>query len=638
MQIKRKLPQQLTQKIQPKIKTARTGFWHLRKGGLPQLWKWASPRLVAKGLVAPQLGPWDAKSVQDYAPLELPKKFGHLNVAVIMDDFSLAAWGGEFNLLMVKPDTWQEQLEAQPVDLLLVESAWNGNHGAWQYKLTGPNAPAPELIALTQYCDNNNIPTVFWNKEDPPHFEDFLPTAKLFQAVLTSDSDRIPAYQHKLGHQRIESMAFAAAPAIHNPVRGEEPHQEGDIAFAGMYFAHKFPERREQMELLLSAAVEVGPRMKNGLTIFSRFQGSNERYQFPAPFDRFVVGSLPYQKMLTAYRGFKVFLNVNSVVDSPSMCARRIFEITASGTPVISTPSKAISAFFPADEVSVVDTPEQAQWSMRALVNSPQLRDRTVHKAQRRIWGEHTYTHRASQVLDAAGITHAQPALPTVSAMVSTNRPHQIEHVLTQVAQQREVEVELLLLCHGFDPDHAMITRRCAELGIQNYRLLRGSTEWSLGTCLNTLVGQASGEVLAKLDDDDFYAPNYLLDQLNALQYSGAGLVGKECSYLYDAELNVMIRRRPEREHRFTKFVAGPTFVGHADVFRNHPFADRSTGEDTQFLRDLAENGIKVYAADRFNFLQMRNKSGHTWSVSGSELLANGVVEVAGLHVDQVIC
>ena len=46
--------------------------------------------------------------------------------------------------------------------------------------------------------------------------------------------------------------------------------------------------------------------------------------------------------MLTAYKGYKVFLNVNSVVDSPSMCARRIFEINAAGTPVVTTPSAAV--------------------------------------------------------------------------------------------------------------------------------------------------------------------------------------------------------------------------------------------------------------------------------------------------------
>ncbi|WP_371858334.1 glycosyltransferase, partial [Pseudomonas sp. FW215-L1] len=50
--------------------------------------------------------------------------------------------------------------------------------------------------------------------------------------------------------------------------------------------------------------------------------------------------------MLSAYRSFKIFLNVNSVTSSPSMCARRIFEIAASGTAVVSTESAALRNFF----------------------------------------------------------------------------------------------------------------------------------------------------------------------------------------------------------------------------------------------------------------------------------------------------
>src|SRR5699024_8226698 len=122
-----------------------------------------------------------------------------------------------------------------------------------------------------------------------------------------------------------------------------------------------------------------------------------------------VVGSLPYRNLLTAYKHFKVFLNVNSVVDSPSMCARRIFEITAAGTPVVTTPSAATKAFFPIDEIAQPETKEDAEFVLRSLVRSKELRDRTVHKAQRRIWAEHTYTHRAMSVMDALAIDHADP-------------------------------------------------------------------------------------------------------------------------------------------------------------------------------------------------------------------------------------
>src|SRR5699024_12056793 len=86
------------------------------------------------------------------------------------------------------------------------------------------------------------------------------------------------------------------------------------------------------------------------------------------------------------------------------MCARRSFEITASGTPVVSAPSPAIGKFFDEGEVPEVAEREEAAQVVRALVRSRELRDRTAHRAQRRIWHEHTYTHRARQVLDAVGL------------------------------------------------------------------------------------------------------------------------------------------------------------------------------------------------------------------------------------------
>src|SRR5699024_11808068 len=112
------------------------------------------------------------------------------------------------------------------------------------------------------------------------------------------------------------------------------------------------------------AADAVSPRMRHGLEIFSRFLGNDERYQFPGTLAQRVVGSLPYRNLLTAYKHYKVFLNVNSVTDSPSMCARRIFEISAAGTPVVTTPSAATKEILPTDEVPQPETAEQAHWSL----------------------------------------------------------------------------------------------------------------------------------------------------------------------------------------------------------------------------------------------------------------------------------
>lgn len=568
-----------------------------------------------------------------------------LRVATILDDFSAQAWGYEWDCIAVKPDTWRAELGASPVSMLFVESAWAGNSKAWSYHLTGTSAPRPAIVELVSWCQSQDIPTVFWNKEDPPHYGDFLETAKLFDTVFTSDSTKIDQYRVDLGHERIAALSFAAQPAVHNPVRPQKGFQVRDVAFAGMYFAHKFPERREQLEMLLFGAIDVSRSMEHGLEIFSRQLGGDANYQFPAPFSDHVVGSLTYDKMLTAYKAYKVFLNVNSVVDSPSMCARRIFEITASGTPVVTAPSRAIAEFFDKSEVVEVGNREEAASIIRSLVRSKELRDRTVHMGQRKIWQKHTYAHRAELVLQAAGISskNAEPdsmtQKPSVSALVSTIRPQQIPHILATVGQQKNVDVELVLLTHGFELDEEALRVQAKEAGIEKLVLLHQPRSTSLGSCLNLAARSASGYYVTKMDDDDLYGTHYLQDQAAAHRYSGASVVGKQSHYMYLGDRNATLLRFAEREHRFTDLVMGPTIFTTRALMLEVPFLELGKGEDTNFLRRVVDAGGSIYSADRFNFVQMRSSQGdsHTWSVEESELLATGVVSSFGLNEEHIM-
>lgn len=617
-------------------------MWHLRNGGISQVAKWRRRRSLIQGAAeasaAVATGSLSAEVLTDLFPalpvVHRAPVFDQLSVGVVLDEFSTESFGYEWSLRPLSPTNWSTELDG--LDFVFVESAWSGNDGQWKFKLTSPSGPSTEITELLGECRRRGIPTVFWNKEDPPHFEDFLPLARLCDVVFTSDVRLVPKYRSLLGHDRVAVLPFAAQPAIHNPSRPARNAAARDIAFAGMYFAHKFPERRAQMDLLLGAAESVSYRMQHGLEIFSRFLGDDDRYQFPGALAKRVVGSLPYRNLLTAYKHYKVFLNVNSVTDSPSMCARRIFEISAAGTPVITTPSAATREFFSPDEVPQPETREEAEWTLRAFVRSPELRDRTVHLAQRRIWAEHTYTHRAMTVMDSLGLEYSQPLPTAVSAVVSTNRPNQLGEVLRTHAGQLHSNKELVIVAHGFT-EPADLRARATEAGIDHLQVVEVDASQPLGVCLNRGVEAASGEVIAKMDDDDVYGAHYLSDQLAALHFSNSELVGKQTHYMYIRRRDVVICRFPEREHRYTNLVMGPTMMARRSLLLDHRFAERTNGEDTELQQRLITAGARIYSADRFNFVQIRGTHTHTWEVSHLELISQGQVHSFGLQKDHYI-
>lgn len=77
--------------------------------------------------------------------------------------------------------------------------------------------------------------------------------------------------------------------------------------------------------------------------------------------------------MLTAYKAYKAMLNVNTVTESSTMCARRVFEILASGTNVISTPSKALAALFGPGEVYICATEQDVEHAVTSWCVTPSL-------------------------------------------------------------------------------------------------------------------------------------------------------------------------------------------------------------------------------------------------------------------------
>ncbi len=566
------------------------------------------------------------------APIESGKpRFDNIKVFMIADEFTAQAFALEWNQKYPTPDNWRELLKQETPDFLFVESAWEGNSGAWKYHLVGPSAPRPAIIELVEACNKLGVPTIFWNKEDPPHFEDFLDTARLFDFVYTTDGNLIEEYKTRLGHENIFLLPFAAQPKIHNPARVGQVKRQLEVAFGGMYFRHKYPERKQQLSYLLPAA------QKFQFDIYSRQIDGDDNYQFPDPYHTSVRGKLSYLSMITAYHAYKVILNVNSVVNSPTMCARRIFEATACGAAVVTPPSPAIDHFYPNEMITVVDNEEEAYNKMRALLRSDEYRSRKVHLAQRHTWEHHTYSNRVITILDDLNLEYEELATK-VSCIVSTNRPKNIQTIFENVGRQTFGVHELLIVTHGFNLGQSAIESLKSQYEVANVSVMFGNTDDSLGANLNRLVNASSGDTIVRMDDDDWYGPNYVRDMVNAIDYSGADIVGKACSYIYLESMNSTILTYAEHENRFTNFVRGATLAGPRSSFERYRFPELNRSEDSEFLSLVRANGGKIYSSDRFNFVvnRLQDKDAHTWKTDDAKLFGSGEMKFVGDGRDQL--
>jgi spore maturation protein CgeB len=555
-------------------------------------------------------------------------KLCNLKIACILDEISYECFKFECDLIPIGVNDWKDKLISAKPSLLLVESAWQGNNGMWKGRITNINKKLDRTLQkLVYWCKNNNIPTVFWNKEDPGHFKKFIYAAKLFDYVFTTDSNSVSKYIEVLGHNKVYALPFAAQPRIHNPI-DKDKNKVGKIAFAGTWHNSGHSVRKDNAEIVLK------PALQYDLQIYDRASNiNNDLYKFPNEYTPYIKNSISYKNIVEIYKKYDVFLNINSINDSPTMFSRRIFELLACGANVVSSYSIGIEKFFP-DIVKLCKSEEDTIKHLDILLNDKDLRDRISVIGLRKVLRKHTYKHRLEAILNKIGIKYKNDDEPGVSIICSTNRQHFMDNVFENFIRQNYTAKELIIILNKNNIDSSSwVERAKAHKNISVFSI--DETE-PLGACLNLGIKKSNFNYVAKFDDDDYYGPEYLRDSMMAFQYTDADIVGKLTNYVYFTEDKLLAIQHKNREHQYVKYVNGGTLLCKKNVFNKIKFTtDYKVGCDTVFLQDCNINGFKIYSIDRFNYIVGRraNIEDHTWKVSQKEFLKKcEIIEYTDKH------
>jgi spore maturation protein CgeB/glycosyltransferase involved in cell wall biosynthesis len=434
-----------------------------------------------------------------------------LRMACIMDEFTFLSYSPECEVKQLKPENWQQELEKFRPHLLFVESAWQGLDNAWYKKVSNPS---PELIELVQWCKDKNIPTVFWNKEDPVHFATFIKTARFFNYVFTTDIDCVEKYKGRLNHNNVYFLPFAVQPRLHNPL--EEFQREEKMCFAGAYY-HRYTERNKNFATICNVALK-----RSGLVIYDRNYGKDisEIYRFPEEFRSYIAGSLPAESISKAYKGFKYGINMNSVKESQTMFARRVFELLASNTVVVSNYARGLKNML-GDLVIATDDAQVLENNLEWVKNDTNYR-RFRLLGLRKVLTEHTYYERLRYIVNKVFKRDYPYTEEGVFVVSKVHTLEQLKNVIISYNCQFYKHKKLLIIA-------------AEDLDLPG----KDGHLYDFVVNINEIRDRKIEEIfrggyVAYFSPHDYYGPHYLTDFALAPRFAEADVIGKKTFYNFE--------------------------------------------------------------------------------------------------------
>jgi len=195
----------------------------------------------------------------------------------------------------------------------------------------------------------------------------------------------------ELGARRAETVHWAADPDLFRP---RDVGKEADVFFYG----HSDKFRREWMRDLIGEPSRRLPGVDFAIGGYD-YRGDTGTAR--------MLGRIPFNAFPHAISSARVNLNAtrraHAQVYASSTC--RLFELAASGAAIVSNPLAGLERWFDPDrDLRVVGSVDEAVTAYGDLLADPGYAEELGQRARAHVLDEHTYGHRARQLLDVLGL------------------------------------------------------------------------------------------------------------------------------------------------------------------------------------------------------------------------------------------
>lgn len=169
-------------------------------------------------------------------------------------------------------------------------------------------------------------------------------------------------------------------------------------------------------------------------------------------------------------------------------------------------------------------------------------------------------------------------ATPLVSCIMPTSgREDFIPLAIEYFLRQNYTNKELIILDDGAKSIEDMLP----ESGNIYYHHTEHKFS-TVGAKRNHANSLSQGEIIVHLDDDDWYAPQWIARQVDCLRDTGADICGLREVLFYSPSKKISWKYTyPPNEQ---PWVAGATMAYRKEFWSNHPFKNMQVGEDNHFV------------------------------------------------------
>ena len=189
----------------------------------------------------------------------------------------------------------------------------------------------------------------------------------------------------------------------------------------------------------------------------------------------------------------------------------------------------------------------------------------------------------------------------------------------------------MLIAAHGNEIDVDALRRKSAGLP-HPVTVIPVDRSRNLGEALQVLCTAASGDLITKMDDDDYYGPDHIWDLVLSHEYSGAQLVGKALDWIHLEAQGVTVFRPVYPAEAYADFVCGGTMlISRGDLTSVGGWRPVPKSVDRALLDRVIDDGGLVYRTHGLGYVYVRRSDGHTATVSDEHFLKKNVSRMDGL-------